>query len=115
MEQYKKWLEEQIEVTLEDKDLQREHWAYCTAYKKLIEALPIHGVVRGGVFEMASVHGDKDLLKHTDKQLTANTPTEPLVGGGQAQNVREGKVINMQERERQEIYKKILKRGEPSA
>lgn len=46
MEQYKKWLEEQIEVTLEDKDLQREHWAYCTAYKKLIEALPIHSVMQ---------------------------------------------------------------------
>ena len=46
MEQYKKWLEEQIEVTLEDKELQREHWAYCTAYKKLIEALPIHGVMQ---------------------------------------------------------------------
>ena len=27
-------------------------------------------------------------------------------------SVREGKVINMQERERQELYKKILKRGE---
>lgn len=44
MEQYKKWLEEQIEKCLNDKDLQREHWAYCTAYRKLIEALPIHGV-----------------------------------------------------------------------
>jgi len=87
MEQYKKWLEKQIEVTLEDKDLQREHWAYCTAYKKLIEALPIHGVVRGGVFEMASVHGDKDLLKHTDEQLTANTPTEPLAAEGSAKSV----------------------------
>jgi len=40
MEQYKKWLEEQIEVTLEDKDLQREHWAYCTAYRKLIDEMP---------------------------------------------------------------------------
>lgn len=46
MEQYKKWLEEQIEKCLNDKDLQREHWAYCTAYRKLIEALPIHGVMQ---------------------------------------------------------------------
>lgn len=48
MEQYKKWLEEQIEKCLNDKDLQREHWAYCTAYRKLIEALPIHGVSGSG-------------------------------------------------------------------
>jgi hypothetical protein len=37
MEEYKKWLEKQIEVSLEDKDLQREHWAFCKAYEKLIE------------------------------------------------------------------------------
>lgn len=114
MEQYKKWLEKQIEVTLEDKDLQREHWAYCTAYKKLIEALPIHGVVRGGVFEANTVSIPYDYNNTVTVAKPPSTPTEPLVGGGQAQNVREGKVINMQERERQEIYKKILKRGEPS-
>ncbi len=37
MEEYKKWLEQQIERCLEDKDLQREHWAFCKAYEKLIE------------------------------------------------------------------------------
>jgi len=37
MEEYKKWLEKQIERCLEDKDLQREHWAFCKAYEKLIE------------------------------------------------------------------------------
>lgn len=29
MEEYKLWLEKQIEKCLEDKDLQREHWAFC--------------------------------------------------------------------------------------
>jgi len=35
MEEYKKWLEQQIERCLNDKDLQREHWAFCKAYEKL--------------------------------------------------------------------------------
>jgi hypothetical protein len=41
MEEYVKWLEDKIEVCLEDKDLQREHWAFCQALKKYRElALP---------------------------------------------------------------------------
>lgn len=39
MEQYKLWLEIQIEKCLNDPDLQREHWAFCKAYEKLIELL----------------------------------------------------------------------------
>lgn len=34
MEEYKQWLEQQIEGCLNDKDLQREHWAFCKAYEK---------------------------------------------------------------------------------
>lgn len=34
MEEYKQWLEQQIELCLNDKDLQREHWAFCKAYEK---------------------------------------------------------------------------------
>jgi hypothetical protein len=34
MEEYIKWLENKIEVCLEDKDLKREHWAFCQALKK---------------------------------------------------------------------------------
>lgn len=34
MEEYIKWLENKIEVCLEDKDLQREHWAFCQALNK---------------------------------------------------------------------------------
>lgn len=34
MEEYKQWLEQQIERCLNDKDLQREHWAFCKAYEK---------------------------------------------------------------------------------
>lgn len=37
MEEYLKWLENKIEVCLEDKDLQREHWAFCQALKKYQE------------------------------------------------------------------------------
>mgnify|MGYP000935098896 CR=1 FL=1 len=37
MEEYVKWLENKIEVCLEDKDLQREHWAFCQALKKYSE------------------------------------------------------------------------------
>ena len=31
---YIKWLEDKIETCLEDKDLQREHWAFCQSLKK---------------------------------------------------------------------------------
>ena len=34
MKQYLKWLEKQIDICLEDKTMQREHWAFCKAYKK---------------------------------------------------------------------------------
>ena len=37
MEEYIKWLENRIEVCLGDKDLQREHWAFCQALKKYRE------------------------------------------------------------------------------
>jgi hypothetical protein len=44
MEEYKKWLEKQIEVSLEDKDLQREHWAFCKAYEKLIQLVKMENL-----------------------------------------------------------------------
>lgn len=37
MEEYIKWLENKIEVCLEDKDLQREHLAFCQCLKKYRE------------------------------------------------------------------------------
>ena len=37
MSNYIEWLERKIEQCLEDKDLQREHWAFCQAYKRLLE------------------------------------------------------------------------------
>lgn len=36
MEEYRQWLEQQIERCLNDKDLEREHWAFCKAYEKFI-------------------------------------------------------------------------------
>jgi antitoxin component YwqK of YwqJK toxin-antitoxin module len=34
MKQYLEWLEKQIDFCLEDKTMQREHWAFCKAYEK---------------------------------------------------------------------------------
>jgi len=34
MNQYLEWLEKQIDFCLEDKTMQREHWAFCKAYEK---------------------------------------------------------------------------------
>ena len=46
MEEYINWLERQIENCLNDKDLQREHWAFVQALKKYREiALRKHEVV----------------------------------------------------------------------
>lgn len=36
-DQYFSWLEDKIDTCLEDKDLQREHWAFCQAMKKFRE------------------------------------------------------------------------------
>jgi len=40
MKEYIIWLERKIEQCLEDKDLQREHWAFCQCLKKLKELNP---------------------------------------------------------------------------
>ena len=37
MEEYVKWLENKIDSCLEDKDLQREHWAFSQSLKKYRE------------------------------------------------------------------------------
>jgi len=37
MNTYVNWLERQIDRCLEDKDLQREHWAFCKALEKFME------------------------------------------------------------------------------
>jgi hypothetical protein len=37
IDEYVKWLERMIEMSLEDKDLQREHWAFCQALSKYRE------------------------------------------------------------------------------
>ena len=34
MKQYLEWLEKQIDFCLEDKTMQKEHWAFCKAYEK---------------------------------------------------------------------------------
>lgn len=47
MEKYIEWLENKIEVCLEDNDLQREHWAFCQALKKYRELSLTASVVEG--------------------------------------------------------------------
>jgi len=47
MEEYIKWLENKIEVCLEDKDLQREHWAFCQALSKYREVALRQPLVSG--------------------------------------------------------------------
>jgi hypothetical protein len=49
MEEYIKWLENKIEVCLEDKDLQREHWAFCQALKKYRELALRQPLVSGSL------------------------------------------------------------------
>lgn len=49
MEEYIKWLENKIEVCLEDKDLQREHWAFCQALKKYRELALCQPLVSGSL------------------------------------------------------------------
>jgi hypothetical protein len=39
LENYIQWLERQIEISINDKDLQREHWAFCKAYEKITELI----------------------------------------------------------------------------
>ena len=59
MEEYKQWLEQQIERCLNDKDLQREHWAFCKAYEKftalhqpsVVGSLPLYAVNRVEVID----------------------------------------------------------------
>ncbi len=48
MEEYKQWLEQQIERCLNDKDLQREHWAFCKAYEKFtaLRQPPVSGMLK---------------------------------------------------------------------
>lgn len=41
MKEYIQWLERMIEQTREDKDIQREHWAFCQSLKKVRE-LALH-------------------------------------------------------------------------
>lgn len=49
MEEYIKWIEDKIEVCLEDKDLQREHWAFCQALSKYRELALRQPLVIGSV------------------------------------------------------------------
>ena len=61
MEEYIKWLENKIEVCLEDKDLQREHWAFCQALKKYRELALTIPVVVGRSEQLVCDCGSDDI------------------------------------------------------
>lgn len=63
MEEYIKWLENKIEVCLEDKDLQREHWAFCQALKKYRE-LALRQPLVSGALPLAEIIGYLERLKN---------------------------------------------------
>ena len=46
MKEYIEWLENRIDICLEDKDLQREHWAFCQALIKMRELQLLQPAVR---------------------------------------------------------------------
>lgn len=72
MEEYKQWLEQQIERCLNDKDLQREHWAFCKAYEKFtaLRQPPVSGRSE----QLVCVHPDEAIIrdKPTDYCLACN-------------------------------------------
>jgi len=41
-DEFLEWLDRKIELTREDNDLQREHWAFCQSYKKYNELKNAH-------------------------------------------------------------------------
>jgi hypothetical protein len=61
MEEYIKWLENKIEVCLEDKDLQREHWAFCQALKKYRELALRQPLVSGQSEQLVCDNHSPDL------------------------------------------------------
>ena len=74
MEEYIKWLENKIEVCLEDKDLQREHWAFCQALKKYRELALHQPLISGQSEQLVCEHPDEAIIrdKPTDYCLACN-------------------------------------------
>ena len=74
MEEYIKWLENKIEVCLEDKGLQREHWAFCQALKKYRELALRQPLVSGQSEQLVCEHPDEAIIrdKPTDYCLACN-------------------------------------------
>ena len=55
MDPYIKWLENKIEVCLEDKDLQKEHWAFCQAlieYRK--QSKPLYSDIETAIIKWSN-------------------------------------------------------------
>ena len=74
MEEYIKWLENKIEVCLEDKDLQREHWAFCQALKKYRELALHQPLISGQSEQLVCDHPDEAIIRDepTDYCLACN-------------------------------------------
>ena len=65
MEEYIKWLENKIEFCLEDKDLQKEHWAFCQALKKYRELALCQPPVMVRSEQLPCSHCGRPLKEHS--------------------------------------------------
>jgi hypothetical protein len=78
MEEYRQWLEQQIERCLNDKDLQREHWAFCKAYEKFtaLRQPPVSGALQSVDpldDENSEIHKiGREIAEMSDEEFEAN-------------------------------------------
>lgn len=80
-------IEQMTQIGLRLAELTAENKILKSVNDRLLQALPIHGVVRGGDFESKSVSRDQVISKKETSELTPNTPTEPLGNEGLAKSV----------------------------
>jgi len=83
-------IEQMTQIGLRLAELTAENKILKSVNDRLLQALPIHGVVRGGDFESKSVSRDQVISKKETSELTPNTPTEPLGNEGSAKTVHGG-------------------------
>lgn len=76
-------IEQMTHIGLRLAELTAENKILKSVNDRLLQALPIHGVVRGGVLENEYVPRDQVISKKENSELTPNTPTEPLPAEGE--------------------------------
>lgn len=71
-------IEQMTQIGLRLAELTAENKILKSVNDRLLQALPIHGVVRGGDYENKSVNREQVISKMENSELTPNTPTELL-------------------------------------